>query len=168
MYKRQVKRDPEGEALVRDYVLYLTERGPLEYRAPATLKLRISAIRARHVAAGLGNPFEEMVVPFAILKAYSRWWGGVKKKLPITIAMLLSMDARFDVVNRADHLIMMLLAATGFFILGRVSELLGQEGSLKGRAGLIGAHFEAYLGSIKVATFAQADRVHVTLSLIHI
>jgi len=159
-----VRSGIEGETLVRDYVLYLTEKGPLDARAPGTLKLRMSAIRARHIAAGLGDPMENMEVPFAILRAYAKTWGGTKKKHPITVAMLLAMESSLDVERKADHLIIMLLATTGFFILGRVSELVGQEGKATGRAGILGAHFEAYLGATKVATFNLADRILITIT----
>jgi hypothetical protein len=125
---RSVNRDNARgeEELFLEYIVHCSSSVP---RAPGTVKLRLAAIRNRHVSLGLPDPLTFMPrVPLA-LEGYKRQFGTKERRRPVTVAMLKWIGLGLNRRRLPDHAILWAALLLGFFFLLRVSELLPPDAS---------------------------------------
>ena len=79
------------ERLFLDFMVHSTRD---KLWAPGTIKMRLAAIRARHVALGYDNPLETMGRVYLALAGYKERYGRDERRRPITVAMLRWIRAR--------------------------------------------------------------------------
>eukprot|EP00972_Heterocapsa_arctica_P050831 7471214-Heterocapsa_arctica.AAC.1 len=111
-------RDKEEE-LFLDYLVHSTHE--MKW-APSTLKLRIAAIRAKHVALGYDDPFRTLKRIYFALEGYKRLYGGKPRCQPITPAMLAWIRASLDPKRSRNDAAVWAAMTLGFVFLLRASE----------------------------------------------
>jgi hypothetical protein len=145
------------EKLMLDFVLHCTVDRKW---APSTLKLRLAAIRHKHLSAGLGDPFEKLPRVYMALDGYKKRYGKDSRRRPVTIRMLKWIRERIDPVESADDAAAWLALLLGFFFLLRASEYVKGDRSTKDTGkGLRGCDLVARCKGEPAETFRGADEV---------
>ena len=165
-----------SENLVLDYVV---QSGVIDNRAPATVKVRLAAIRSHHLSLGLPDPFYHMPRLSMALAGLSRRYGRPERRLPVTTHMLAWLRSQLVPEKNADLAVLWAALTLGFFFLLRASEYLKPSHHTPKNRGLLGRHVtlckngqpvsqEAFRSADEVRVEVQGSKTDIYLSLIHI
>ena len=149
------------EDLILDFIIHT---GVIMKKSPGTVKLRIAAIRSKHLSLGLPDPFYYMPrVPLA-LSGLKRRWGTPERRLPVTPEMLKWLQRQLKPESFATDALLWAAVCMGFFFLLRASEYL-EVGYRQPHRGLFGRHVVLQKKGVPItrAELGQADEVVVTI-----
>ena len=152
----------ERENFVLDYVV---QTGVIDRKAPATVKVRLAAIRSHHLALGLPDPFFHMPRLTMALAGLSRRYGRPERRLPVTTQMLAWLKIRLDPYKHPYQAIVWAALALGFFFLLRASEYLKPSHPSQTNRGLLGRHvLLCFKGEpVSQRNFRKADELKVEI-----
>ncbi|CAE8675193.1 unnamed protein product [Polarella glacialis] len=159
---RSVCRDNarEEEDLFLEYIVRCSATVP---QAPGIVKLRIAAIRSRHVSLGLPDPLTFMPRVSLALEGYKRMYGTKERRRPVTVSMLKWIGVGLQRATQPDHAVLWAAILLGFFFLLKVSELLPPEvSSLSPNRGIRGCDLEGRLDGLPCSDFSAADELILT------
>jgi len=150
----------DSENLVLDYVV---QSGIIDNKAPATVKVRLAAIRSHHLSLGLPDPFYHMPRLSMALAGLSRRYGRPERRLPVTTQMLAWLRSELIPEKHADLAVLWAALALGFFFLLRASEYLKPSHHTPKNRGLLGCHVTlcANGSPVTLDTFRTADEVRI-------
>ena len=153
--------NPREEELVLDFIIH---SGVIMQKSPGTVKLRIAAIRSKHLSLGLPDPLYYMPrVPLA-LSGLKRRWGTPERRLPVTPEMLRWLKAQLQPDRFAADALLWAAVCLGFFFLLRASEFL-EVGYRLPHRGLFGRHAVLQRNGkpVSLSELAQADELVLTV-----
>ena len=114
------------ESLFLDYILHSTATHKW---APGTIKLRLAAIRARHLAYGYKDPLCDMTRVYMAVGGYKKRYGTNTRRKPVTVSMLKWIRSRLDPRKCPNDAAAWAAILVGFFFLLRASEYVKSDGS---------------------------------------
>jgi len=150
----------KSENLVLDYVV---QSGVIDNKAPATVKVRLAAIKSHHLALGLPDPFYHMPRLSMAVAGLSRRYGRPERRLPATTHMLAWLKLQLIPEKNADLAVLWAALALGFFFLLRASEYLKPSHHTPKNRGLLGRHVTLCKNGQPVPqdAFRSADEVRI-------
>jgi hypothetical protein len=149
--------DRAEEDMMLDFIIL---SGLNVQRAPGTVKMRLAAIRNRHLSMGFPDPMAFMPrVPLA-MAGLKRRYGTKERRHPVTPEMLRWLRANLRPRELANDAVIWAAVALGFFFLLRASEYL-DVGYRAPNRGLLGRNVELRLrGQVKeLKDLTHADEV---------
>ena len=151
----------EEENLVLDFIIHSgIEMG----KSPGTVKLRIAAMRSRHLTLGLPDPLYYMPrVPLA-LSGLRRRWGTPERRLPVTPEMLRWLRRNLKPQGSSSDSLVWAAVMLGFFFLLRASEYL-DVGYQTPHRGMLGRHVQLLKEGRpwRIGDAGDPDEVHITI-----
>ena len=144
-----------------DFVVHLSTNG---HRAPGTIKTYLSAIRARHVAAGHPDPTAGMTRLWMAMDGLKRMHGAPTRKKPVTVAMLRALRATLLPDQGGDGRMLWAAILMAFFYLLRASEYCSPSSvGLAEHRGLRGCDLTFKRAGQEVAPTASPDELIVCI-----
>ena len=145
------------ESLFLDFVAYSTAEN---LWAPGTIKMRLAAIAARHVAYGYRNPLEDMTRVYMALQGFKKRYGTDERRRPVTPQMLYWLRKQLRPKERHDDAMIYFAVLIGFFFLLRASEYVVSQGFQPiASRGLRGCDIQARKNGVRVKWFKDADEI---------
>ena len=141
-----------------ELLLYIVHVGVTLQRAPGTVKQRLFSIRQMQIVAGFVDPLAGKRRLWMAVKGLTRRWGGSRRKLPTTPAMLRWIRRQLSPETKPDDAVLWAALVTAFFFLMRIGEYAYSNGWAMARV-LTPADLRPQKEGQQVELFRDADEV---------
>ena len=147
------------QAILLDFLTHLWKSGE---RAPGTIKVYLSSVRAALLAAGCPDPTQNMPRLWMALDGLKKRYGSGRRKKPVSPRMLRRLFLHLDPANSARGAILWGALLLAYFFLLRSSEYLC-ESPVPGQRGLRGSDVIGRCQGAQGPRLTDCDEVVLTI-----